>query len=42
VTNWAITDASNLLAVGALSAPQAVTSANQFSLGAFDIVIKYQ
>jgi len=39
VTNWAVTDNTNsrLLAVGALSASQAVTSGNTFSLGAFDI-----
>jgi hypothetical protein len=42
VTNWAITDGANLLAVGALSASQAVTSGNTFSLGAFDITIKSQ
>jgi hypothetical protein len=40
-TNWAITDAANLLAVGALSASQAVTSGNTFSLAAFDITIKH-
>lgn len=39
---WAITDASALLANGALSAGQGVTSGNTFSLGAFDITIKYQ
>jgi hypothetical protein len=39
---WAITDASVLLANGALSASQAVTSGNTFSLAAFDITIKYQ
>jgi hypothetical protein len=38
---WAITDTSNsrLLAAGALSASQMVTSGNSFSLGAFDIGI---
>jgi hypothetical protein len=39
---WAITDGSNVLAVGDLSGTQAVTSGNTFSLGAFDITIKYQ
>lgn len=36
---WAITDNANsrLLATGALSATQAVTSGNVFTLGAFDI-----
>jgi len=42
VAYWAITDASALLANGALSASQAVTNGNTFSLGAFDITIKYQ
>jgi hypothetical protein len=40
VNNWAITDGSALLAVGALSAGQAVVNGNTFSLGAFDITIK--
>lgn len=39
---WAITDATNMLAEGALSATQAVTSGNTFSLAAFDITIKEQ
>ena len=34
---WAITDATRLLAAGPLSAPQAVTSGNTFSLAQFDI-----
>lgn len=40
-THWAITDTGNsrLLASGALSASQAVTSGNTFTLGAFDIGI---
>lgn len=40
-THWAITDTSNsrLLATGALSASQAVTSGNAFTLAAFDIGI---
>lgn len=40
-THWAITDTVNsrLLATGALSASQAVTSGNTFTLGAFDIGI---
>lgn len=42
VTNWAITDAAALLAVGALSAGQAVESGNTFSLAAFDITIRSQ
>lgn len=40
-SHWAITDASALLANGTLSAGQGVTSGNTFSLGAFDITIKY-
>lgn len=38
-THWAITDTVNsrLLAAGALSASQAVTSGNTFTLSAFDI-----
>lgn len=35
---WAITDATRLLATGPLSATQAVTSGNTFSLAAFDII----
>lgn len=40
-THWAIVDTVNsrLLATGALSASQAVTSGNTFTLGAFDIGI---
>jgi hypothetical protein len=40
-THWALTDTANsrLLATGALSAPQAVTNGNTFTLGAFDIGI---
>jgi hypothetical protein len=40
-THWAIVDTVNsrLLATGALSASQAVTSGNVFTLGAFDIRI---
>ena len=40
-THWAIVDVSEsrLLATGALSAGQAVTSGNTFTLGAFDIGI---
>lgn len=40
-THWAIVDTSNsrLLATGSLSASQAVTSGNTFTLGAFDIGI---
>ena len=41
VTHWAISDTGNsrLLATGALSASQAVTSGNTFTLAAFDIGI---
>ena len=41
VTHWAITDTGNsrLLATGALSASQVVTSGNTFTLAAFDIGI---
>jgi len=40
-THWALTDgASVLIATGALSASQAVTSGNTFNLGAFDITIR--
>lgn len=40
-THWAITDTGNsrLLATGALSASQAVTNGNTFTLAAFDIGI---
>ncbi len=40
-SHWAITDTANsrLLAAGALSASQAVTSGNTFTLAAFDIGI---
>lgn len=40
-THWAITDTSNsrLLATGSLSASQAVTNGNTFTLAAFDIGI---
>jgi hypothetical protein len=40
-THWAIVDTSNsrLLATGSLSASQAVTSGNTFTLAAFDIGI---
>ncbi len=40
-THWAIVDTTNsrLLATGSLSASQAVTNGNTFSLGAFDIGI---
>lgn len=40
--NWAIVDSVALLAVGSLSAPQAVTSGNTFTLSAFTITIKSQ
>jgi hypothetical protein len=40
-SHWAISDTGNsrLIATGALSAPQAVTSGNTFTLAAFDIGI---
>ncbi len=39
-THWAITKSgTTLMATGALSAPQAVTSGNTFTLAAFDIGI---
>lgn len=39
-THWAITkDGTTLMATGALSASQAVTNGNTFTLGAFDITI---
>lgn len=43
-SKWAVTDNTNsrLLANGALSAGQAVTSGNTFSLGAFDIRLPNQ
>jgi hypothetical protein len=40
-THWALTDGSAILvATGALSAPQAVTDGNTFTLGAIDITIR--
>lgn len=36
---WALSNSSQLLAYGNLSAPQAVTTGNKFTLGAFDITI---
>jgi hypothetical protein len=38
-THWALTDGSRLLASGALSASQALTSGNTFTLAAFDVRI---
>lgn len=38
-TSWALIDGTRLLAAGALSASQAVTSGNTFTLAAFDIGI---
>jgi hypothetical protein len=38
-SHWAIIDGSNLLAAGALSASQVVSSGNAFTLAAFDIGI---
>ena len=38
-THWAIVDGTRLLATGALSSSQAVTSGNTFTLGSFDIGI---
>jgi hypothetical protein len=38
-THWALIDGSTLLATGALSASQAVTSGNTFTLTAIDIEI---
>jgi hypothetical protein len=38
-THWAITKADTLMATGSLSAGQAVTSGNTFTLAAFDIGI---
>jgi hypothetical protein len=38
-THWAIVDATRLLATNTLSASQAVTDGNAFTLGAFDIGI---
>ena len=41
VTHWALTDGSSiLLATGALSAPQVVTSGNAFTLDAISITIR--
>ena len=41
VTHWALTDASAvLLATGPLTASQAVTSGNTFTLDAIDIIIR--
>ena len=37
---WAISNSTVLHAAGALSATQAVTSGNKFTLGAFDITIR--
>lgn len=40
-THWALTDGSSILvATGALSSSQAVTSGNTFTLGAIDITIR--
>jgi hypothetical protein len=39
---WGITSTDTLYAVGDLSGTQSVTSGNTFSLGPFDITIKYQ
>lgn len=40
-THWALTDGSAILvATGSLSASQAVTSGNTFSLGAIDLTIR--
>lgn len=43
-SNWAAVDVANsrLLAVGAISSPQVVTSGNTFSLASFDIHIPNQ
>lgn len=38
-THWALTDGTRLLAAGALSASQGVTSGNVFTLSSFDIRI---
>ena len=37
---WALSNSTILHAAGALSSSQAVTSGNQFTLGAFDITIR--
>lgn len=37
---WALSNSTVLLAVGSLSATQAVTSGNKFTLAAFDITIR--
>lgn len=39
-THWALTSGSVLYATGSLSASQAVTSGNTFTLVAFDITVK--
>lgn len=39
-SHWALSNSSVLLATGALSATQAVTSGNKFTLAAFDITIR--
>ena len=39
-SHWAITNSTVLLATGSLSATQAVTNGNKFTLGAFDITIR--
>ena len=41
-THWAVTDASNLLAVGALSASKGVTSPGSFTLPPLDITVRSQ
>lgn len=38
-THWALVDGTRLLATGALTSSQAVTSGNTFTLAAFDIEI---
>jgi hypothetical protein len=38
-SHWAVVDGTRLLATGALSAPQAVTNGNTFTLTAFDVSI---
>ena len=39
-SHWAVSNTTVLHATGALSATQAVTSGNKFTLGAFDITIR--
>lgn len=39
-THWALTSGSVLYATGSLSASQAVTSGNTFTLAAFDVTVK--